>query len=48
MLPPLDADETVVIWGVVEGNKIWLEDDVTLPAYENDDGPLPSTPSVTI
>ena len=32
MLPPLDADETVVIVGVDDGNWIWFEDDTTLPA----------------
>ena len=48
MLPPLDADEMVVIIGVVDGICIWFDDDATLPAYVNDEGPFPSTPSVTM
>ena len=32
MLPPLAADETVVIVGVDDGNEIWFVDDTTLPA----------------
>ena len=48
MLPPLAADEIVVIVGVIDGKDIWFDEDATLPAKLNSAGPFPSAPSVTM